>query len=97
MLQLRRLLRPGRGLPKGIRFAVTVAAVHPQAAVAVVVRRPPHEGSAEATYALIQRGNPPNAGMWSLPGGRIELGEETMAARPALPRSWVVFEPPELE
>ena len=28
----------------------------------------------------MQRGTPPNQGQWSLPGGRIELGEQTLAA-----------------
>ena len=28
----------------------------------------------------MQRGTPPNRGQWSLPGGRIELGEQTLAA-----------------
>lgn len=31
-------------------------------------------------YLLIQRKNPPDAGKWSLPGGKIELGEATMDA-----------------
>lgn len=29
---------------------------------------------------LIQRGNPPAQGQWSLPGGRVEPGEETIEA-----------------
>jgi ADP-ribose pyrophosphatase YjhB (NUDIX family) len=29
---------------------------------------------------LIRRGNPPAQGQWSLPGGRVEPGEETAAA-----------------
>jgi ADP-ribose pyrophosphatase YjhB (NUDIX family) len=31
-------------------------------------------------YLLVQRGNEPNKGMWSLPGGKIESGESTMLA-----------------
>ena len=31
-------------------------------------------------YLLVQRANPPNAGSWSIPGGKIELGESTLAA-----------------
>jgi ADP-ribose pyrophosphatase YjhB (NUDIX family) len=31
-------------------------------------------------YALVQRGNEPNKGMWSLPGGKIETGESTLIA-----------------
>ncbi len=30
--------------------------------------------------ALIRRGNPPKVGEWSLPGGRVELGETTANA-----------------
>ena len=29
---------------------------------------------------LVQRGNPPSRGMWSIPGGRIRLGETLQAA-----------------
>jgi ADP-ribose pyrophosphatase len=29
---------------------------------------------------LVQRGNPPSQGMWSIPGGRIRLGETLQAA-----------------
>jgi len=31
-------------------------------------------------YLLIERGNPPNKGVWCVPGGKIELGEPTLAA-----------------
>ena len=31
-------------------------------------------------YALVQRSKPPGAGLWSLPGGGIDLGEGTMDA-----------------
>ena len=31
-------------------------------------------------FLLVQRANPPNAGSWSIPGGKIELGESTIAA-----------------
>ncbi len=34
----------------------------------------------EPQVLLIQRGNPPNAGSWTLPGGRVELGERIAAA-----------------
>ena len=33
-----------------------------------------------ASVVLIRRGNPPNAGLWSLPGGRVERGELLSAA-----------------
>jgi 8-oxo-dGTP diphosphatase len=32
----------------------------------------------EPHYLLIQRGNPPNAGKWSFPGGKLEWGESTI-------------------
>ncbi|KAL7531468.1 hypothetical protein ACHAXR_009670 [Thalassiosira sp. AJA248-18] len=60
----------------------------PRAAVAVVVRW--CDGGSSSTVAasttstpqwlLIQRGNEPNKGMWSLPGGKIEYGEGTLVA-----------------
>ena len=31
-------------------------------------------------FLLVQRATPPNVGSWSLPGGKIELGETTLAA-----------------
>lgn len=41
-------------------------------AIAVVV----HEGQT----LLVQRRNPPNAGLWGFPGGHVELGETALAA-----------------
>jgi ADP-ribose pyrophosphatase len=32
------------------------------------------------TVLLVQRGNPPSRGMWSIPGGRVRLGETLQAA-----------------
>ena len=49
--------------------------LYPRAAVGVVCRC-----SRTHKIALVQRGTPPNRGQWSLPGGRIELGEQTLAA-----------------
>lgn len=51
----------------------------PRAAVSVVVR---HHGDKrkEPTFLLVQRGSPPNVGIWSVPGGKIELGEKTLEA-----------------
>jgi 8-oxo-dGTP pyrophosphatase MutT (NUDIX family) len=49
------------------------------AAVAATVRRPGLAG-APPSYALVQRGNEPGKGLWSLPGGSVELGEATVAA-----------------
>jgi 8-oxo-dGTP diphosphatase len=41
---------------------------HPIVGIGVVVLRP-------GGVLLVRRGNPPNAGQWSLPGGAQELGE----------------------
>jgi ADP-ribose pyrophosphatase YjhB (NUDIX family) len=49
----------------------------PRAAVSVVVRA---SDATPTKYVLVQRGKEPNKGMWSLPGGKIELGESTLAA-----------------
>ncbi|HEX7588110.1 MAG TPA: NUDIX hydrolase [Anaerolineae bacterium] len=45
----------------------------PICAVGVVVRR-------DASVLLVQRGNPPRRGAWSLPGGAVELGESLREA-----------------
>ena len=60
---------------------------YPRAAVAVAVRCC-YDSTATTTttlsannqpyYLLVQRGNPPNAGRWSFPGGKLELGETTL-------------------
>ena len=58
---------------------------YPRASVAVAVRCC-YNSAASATlsdnnkphYLLVQRGNPPNAGRWSFPGGKLELGETTL-------------------
>lgn len=56
----------------------------PRAAVSTAVRCHVQDGSSssiknEPHYLLIQRGNPPNAGKWSFPGGKLEWGESTIA------------------
>ena len=48
----------------------------PRAAVAVVARA----STTPPKYALVRRSNPPGAGLWSLPGGGIDVGEETLDA-----------------
>jgi 8-oxo-dGTP diphosphatase len=47
---------------------------HPTVAVAAVVLDP------DGAVLLIERGRPPGVGRWSLPGGRVELGEALAAA-----------------
>ena len=46
---------------------------HPEVAVGAVAV---HEGA----LLLVRRGRPPEAGRWSVPGGRVELGEALAAA-----------------
>lgn len=58
--------------------AATSALPYPRAAVAVTVMRTPPGGVRE--YLLARRSKPPRAGSWSLPGGKIELGETTLWA-----------------
>jgi ADP-ribose pyrophosphatase len=45
----------------------------PRAAVSIVARF-------NNKYALVQRGKEPNKGKWSFPGGKIELGEQSLVA-----------------
>ena len=64
-----------RSLAAAAASASATAPTHPRAAVGVVCRC-----AKTHKFALVQRGTPPNQGQWSLPGGRIELGEQTLAA-----------------
>ena len=48
----------------------------PRAAVAVVARA----STTPPKYALVRRSKAPGAGLWSLPGGGIDVGEATMDA-----------------
>jgi ADP-ribose pyrophosphatase YjhB (NUDIX family) len=57
----------------------------PRAAVSVVVRHQnpgttTSQEQPEPTFLLIERGNPPNVGVWCVPGGKIEMGEKTLEA-----------------
>lgn len=58
--------------------AASAGLPYPRAAVAVTLMRESAAGARE--FLLVQRANPPNAGSWSIPGGKIELGESTIAA-----------------
>ena len=53
---------------------------YPRAAVAITVRRQNPSNLNEAQYVLVQRKNDPGAGQWSLPGGKINLGENVLQA-----------------
>ena len=69
-------------------LAISTPIIVPRAAVSVVVRwsniaQVTSQKSASdemSRYLLVQRGKEPNKGMWSLPGGKIELGEKTLDA-----------------
>jgi 8-oxo-dGTP diphosphatase len=51
---------------------------YPRAAVAVTLQSQHDDGTAH--YLLVQRANPPDQGKWSLPGGKIDVGETTLHA-----------------
>jgi len=53
---------------------------YPRAAVAITVRRRHPQNPETAQYVLVQRKNDPGAGQWSLPGGKINLGENVLTA-----------------
>ncbi|KAG7366468.1 NUDIX family hydrolase [Nitzschia inconspicua] len=52
---------------------------YPRAAVAATIQLASRNG-ADNQYLLVQRSNPPDEGLWSIPGGKIELGESTLQA-----------------
>lgn len=54
--------------------------MYPRAAVAATVQLAPTTASHPNRYLLVQRANPPDQGLWSIPGGKIELGETTIQA-----------------
>lgn len=53
--------------------------VIPRAAVSIIVRCSFKE-NVDPSYLLVKRGKEPNKGMWSLPGGKIEIGESSLHA-----------------
>lgn len=53
-------------------------ATFPRAAVAVTVVRTRADLLHE--FLLVKRAKPPRAGSWSIPGGKVELGEPTLVA-----------------
>ena len=56
--------------------------MYPRAAVATTVQLLVDNAPLrdKAKYLLVQRANPPDQGKWSIPGGKIELGETTLQA-----------------
>jgi 8-oxo-dGTP diphosphatase len=59
--------------------STTTSPAYPRAAVAVTVQSQLSTSSVHH-YLLVQRANPPDQGKWSLPGGKIEVGEATLDA-----------------
>lgn len=58
---------------------MAASSVVPRAAVSVVVRyQQQEENDDDPRFILIQRGQEPNKGLWSLPGGKLEFGETTL-------------------
>ena len=53
---------------------------YPRAAVSITVLRHDDDGPSGRQYLLAQRANAPGKGNWSLPGGKIELGENYLGA-----------------
>jgi 8-oxo-dGTP pyrophosphatase MutT (NUDIX family) len=62
----------------------TQPAIIPRAAVSIIVRLelPNNVKSSQdhVYYALVQRGQEPNKGIWSFPGGKVEAGEASLDA-----------------
>eukprot|EP00933_Yihiella_yeosuensis_P023364 TRINITY_DN18192_c0_g1_i1.p1 TRINITY_DN18192_c0_g1~~TRINITY_DN18192_c0_g1_i1.p1 ORF type:complete len:194 (-),score=35.08 TRINITY_DN18192_c0_g1_i1:644-1225(-) len=61
-------------------FAVSVSAsgpFYPRAAVAALICRQ-KDARSPREYLLAQRSKPPGQGSWSLPGGKLELGEKAL-------------------
>jgi ADP-ribose pyrophosphatase YjhB (NUDIX family) len=54
----------------------TTSIPYPRAAVATTLQW--SSVSAENSYLLVQRANPPDQGLWSIPGGKLEVGETTI-------------------
>eukprot|EP00931_Biecheleriopsis_adriatica_P097492 TRINITY_DN71275_c0_g1_i1.p1 TRINITY_DN71275_c0_g1~~TRINITY_DN71275_c0_g1_i1.p1 ORF type:complete len:207 (+),score=27.63 TRINITY_DN71275_c0_g1_i1:123-743(+) len=66
-------------VPRAARRACGSIAIFPRGAVAVTIcRQHPQNGRRE--YLLAQRSKPPAKGFWSIPGGKIELGESALHA-----------------
>lgn len=62
--------------------AAPVDLPYPRGAVAVTIQSKgvSETGRSKNCYLLVQRANPPDQGKWSLPGGKIAVGEATLDA-----------------
>ena len=60
-----------------LSFSSSTSDIFPRAAVSVVVRWSEND-TMSPQWLLVQRGKEPNKGMWSIPGGSIEVGESTL-------------------
>jgi len=72
-------LRPPTGTPAGLPPIVAVAAI---------------VFDAQGRVLLVERGRPPGAGLWTVPGGKVEAGETLAeaAAREVLEETGLVVE-----
>ena len=61
------------GITVAMQSVPPASAGRPIAAVLAVVIR-------DGQVLLVQRANPPDAGLWGFPGGRLEFGEPVLAA-----------------
>ena len=66
-----------RQIHQPVRLMGSVPQAFPRGAVAVTVIKP--AGGQSLEFLLAKRKNPPGAGTWSIPGGKLELGEPTVA------------------
>lgn len=64
--------------PLPIPRAAVSTLVRYNAAITINSADDDDEDDGSSRYLLIQRGKPPNEGMWSLPGGKLEYGETTL-------------------
>lgn len=66
-------MRWRRSAPRGLSHTLRLVAENPQVAIGAVVVR-------HGRLLLVRRANPPAAGRWSLPGGRVAAGESLAEA-----------------
>ena len=79
MLRTTAMLRPtGMRAPPLAQMSTNLP--YPRAAVSVTVARKTADNGQPRQYLLAQRSKPPGVGLWSLPGGKVELGETYLEA-----------------